>query len=73
MIKRHIIETIYEYDKKGRVINKTIIETNEEDDGNLTTMSCTTSGSNYYCDEYNKVHKVNEPSSECNCGQHCIN
>lgn len=32
MIKRHIIETIEEYDKQGVLTEKRIIETNEEDD-----------------------------------------
>ena len=41
MIKRHIIETIYEYDKKGRVINKTVIETNAQLVGLSALMTTT--------------------------------
>lgn len=32
MIKRHIIETVKEYDETGVLKNETITETNEEDD-----------------------------------------
>lgn len=30
MIKKDIIETIYEYDKEGKLIKKTVTETHEE-------------------------------------------
>ena len=36
MLKRDIVETIYEYDKEGKLIKKTITETHEEDN-NITT------------------------------------
>jgi hypothetical protein len=36
MIKRDVTETIYEYDKEGKLIRKTITETHEEDN-NVTT------------------------------------
>ena len=36
MIKRDVTETIYEYDKEGKLIKKTITETHEEDN-NVTT------------------------------------
>lgn len=36
MIKREVIETIYEYDKEGKLIKKTVTETHEEDT-NITT------------------------------------
>ena len=32
MIKRDIVETIYEYDKDGSLKSKTVTETHEEDD-----------------------------------------
>ena len=37
MIKRNIIETIYEYDKEGKLLKKTVIETHEEEDNTTTT------------------------------------
>ena len=38
MIKRDITETIYEYDKEGKLIKKTVTETHEED-SNITDVS----------------------------------
>ncbi|MBQ8570292.1 MAG: hypothetical protein IJ444_02140 [Kiritimatiellae bacterium] len=35
MIKRDITETVYEYDKEGKLVKKTVTETHEED-GNTT-------------------------------------
>ena len=37
MIKRDITETVYEYDKEGKLIKKTIIETHEEENNTVTT------------------------------------
>lgn len=34
MIKREITETVYEYDREGKLISKRITETKEEEDGN---------------------------------------
>jgi hypothetical protein len=31
MIKRDVTETVYEYDKEGKLIKKTVTETHEED------------------------------------------
>ena len=31
MIKRDITETVYEYDKEGKLVKKTVTETHEED------------------------------------------
>lgn len=39
MIKRDITETIYEYDKEGKLIKKTVTETHEEDTNILNTSS----------------------------------
>ena len=36
MIKRDIVETVYEYDKEGKLVSKIITETHEEDT-NITT------------------------------------
>ena len=38
MIKRTITETVYEYDKDGHLVKKTITETHEED-SNITDIS----------------------------------
>ena len=37
MIKRDVTETVYEYDKEGRLIKKTVTESHEED--NNTSIS----------------------------------
>jgi hypothetical protein len=37
MIKRTITETICEYDKEGKLIKKTVTETNEEEDNTTLT------------------------------------
>lgn len=37
MIKRDIIETVYEYDKEGKLLKKTVIETHEEESNTITT------------------------------------
>lgn len=34
MIKRNIVETIYEYDKDGKLTRKSVTETHETDDEN---------------------------------------
>lgn len=39
MIKRDITETIYEYDKEGKLIKKTVTETHEEDNNVINTTS----------------------------------
>ena len=39
MIKRDIVETTYEYDKEGKLLKKTVIETHEEEDNTITTSS----------------------------------
>ena len=36
MIKRDIIETVYEYDKEGKLLKKTVTETHEEEDNTVT-------------------------------------
>lgn len=37
MIKRNTTETIYEYDKEGKLIKKTVTETHEEEEGTTLT------------------------------------
>ena len=37
MVKRTITETIYEYDKQGNIIKKTVTETHEEEDNTILT------------------------------------
>ena len=36
MIKRDTVETIYEYDKEGKLIKKTVVETHEENTNIVT-------------------------------------
>lgn len=37
MTKRDVTETIYEYDKEGKLIRKTVTETHEEEEGTSST------------------------------------
>lgn len=37
MVKRTVTETIYEYDKQGNIIKKTVTETHEEEDNTMLT------------------------------------
>lgn len=37
MVKRDITETVYEYDKEGKLIRKTVTETHEEEEGTSYT------------------------------------
>lgn len=37
MIKRDIVETIYEYSNDGRLLKKTVVKTHEEEDNMITT------------------------------------
>ena len=37
MIKRDITETVYEYDKEGKLLKKTVTETHEEEDNTTVT------------------------------------
>ena len=41
MIKRTVTETIYEYDKQGILIKKTVTETHEEEDNTTLTYPST--------------------------------
>ena len=36
MIKRDITETVYEYDKEGKLVKKTVVETHEEENDTIT-------------------------------------
>ena len=42
MIKRDVTETVYEYDKEGKLIKKTVTETHEEDGNTTMTWPYTT-------------------------------
>lgn len=73
MIKRDITETTYEYDKEGKLIKKTVIETHEEEDNTITT---TTSPWTYlngiYADTVPTKAEVYANSvTACNCGNSC--
>ena len=52
MIKRDITETVYEYDKEGKLLKKTVIETHEEEDNTVATYPSWTylNGTNPTCD-----------------------
>ena len=53
MIKRNITETVYEYDKEGKLLKKTVTETHEEEDNTVTTYPSWTylNGTQPYCNE----------------------
>ena len=50
MIKRDITETVYEYDKEGKLLKKTVTETHEEEDNTVTNYPSWTylNGANPY-------------------------
>lgn len=63
MIKRDITETVYEYDKEGKLIKKTVTETHEEDNNTSITWPYTTPSWRWpeiYCNtaETNKIQEV---------------
>jgi hypothetical protein len=74
MIKRNITETTYEYDKEGKLIKKTIIETHEEENDTVTTTypwtylngtsDCTTN-------KINTVPYCNTTTTCGDCGDSC--
>jgi len=39
MIKRDIVETVYEYDNEGKLLKKTVTETHEEEEEKITTST----------------------------------
>lgn len=39
MIKRDIVETVYEYDSEGKLLKKTVIETHEEEEEKTTVST----------------------------------
>lgn len=49
MIKRDIVETVYEYDTEGKLLKKTVIETHEEENNTVTINP----GWQYLNDYYN--------------------
>lgn len=51
MIKRDITETVYEYDKEGKLLKKTVTETHEEEDNTITNYPSWTylNGADPYC------------------------
>lgn len=51
MVKRDIIETIYEYDHEGKLLRKTVTETHENDDNTSVTWQ-----PHVWCDISNKEH-----------------
>lgn len=48
MIKRDIVETIYEYDDEGKLLKKTVTETHEEESDAVTTSTYTTTPINKF-------------------------
>lgn len=42
MIKREIVETVYEYDGEGKLIKKTVTQTKEEEENRYRLISTTT-------------------------------
>lgn len=46
MIKREIVETVYEYDSEGKLISKRVTETKEEEDSNSPSWTISTTTTN---------------------------
>ena len=49
MIKRDITETVYEYDKEGKLLKKTVTETHEEESNAITTYPSWSISNDPYC------------------------
>ena len=63
MIKRDITETVYEYDKEGKLLKKTVTETHEEEDYVITHYpSWTYLNGTVPCSETNATLKYNNES-----------
>ena len=63
MIKRDITETVYEYDKEGKLVKKTVTETHEEDSNTSITYPYTSPSWRWpeiYCNtsETNKIPEL---------------
>ena len=66
MIKRDITETVYEYDKEGKLLKKTVIETHEEEDNTIATYPSWSylNGTQPYCGD---TISTTTATLECNC------
>ena len=53
MIKRDITETVYEYDKEGKLVKKVVTETHEEENNTITSYPSWSylNGTQPYCSE----------------------
>ena len=70
MIKRDITETVYEYDKEGKLVKKTVIETHEEENNTVTTYP-----SFSYYNDTNPCHSSDSISTtiqKCNCADSAL-
>lgn len=64
MIKRNITETVYEYDKEGKLVRKTVTETHEEENNTVTTYPSFSQLNGIEGVPYNLATKHNH---DCNC------
>jgi hypothetical protein len=58
MIKRDITETVYEYDKEGKLVKKTVIETHEEENNTVTTFPSWSQLNGFEAVPYNLADKI---------------
>lgn len=58
MIKRDIVETVYEYDTEGKLLKKTVTETHEEENNTVTINP----GWQYLNDYYNTTGTTTKSS-----------
>ena len=65
MIKRDITETIYEYDKEGKLVRKTVTETHEEENNTVTTYPSFSQLNGIEAVPYNLA--TAEKAHDCNC------
>lgn len=73
MIKRDITETTYEYDKEGKLIKKTVVETHEEEDNTYTTTYPWTyvNGTSDSAKLNTSPYYSTTTTCGCNCGDSC--
>lgn len=80
MIKRDITETIYEYDKEGKLVKKTVVETHEEENNTITNYPSWSyvNGTQPYCGDtvpctLTTAMKYNDNNNVCADKSICTN
>lgn len=66
MIKCDITETVYEYDKEGKLLKKTVTETHEEESNTITTYPSWSISNDPYCGHLSTT--IDKSDLLCKCG-----